>query len=401
MAAPNKTGLDYYPRAINFLSDRRFTALRIKCGNLPVSLYEQLLDIIYADNGYFISIEGEKREELVLELWDRFGKYDNLSIEKVDSIFNDVCAAMFNRELYEKGILTSHEIQCVFYTATLKRKNVKVNRDIWLLDMEQMLSLGKKSSILRLFEENTAQQDDTADTNDSLEGQADTVGANDNSEGLADTVGANDNSEGQTDAIGVNDNPAEQSDSQSRINDNPKTPDDTLSRINDNPKIPDDTLSRINDVINPQSKVNQSKVNQSKVNQTKINQTNYDGSQGEPVSAVGLDTVWEEYKKTYGAVSDNDRKVIMQLIRHIDAPVMADTIRYCRENNKAFNYCLGIIKRLIQSGTTTLELYKQREKSMLGSDKNSRFVNYNQPVYTDAEIAAAIKRKKQQAKNIS
>ena len=354
MAAPSKTGLDYYPRRTDFFSDRDFIKLRINYGNKAVGIYEQLLDIIFGGSGYYVSIKGEERENLLLELWNNYGRYDNMKIEEIEEIFNDICTSLFDSALYARGILTSKNIQAIYYTATLKRKSITVDRSIWLIDVDEMNKLSKSSAILKQIKNELK---DSSAPNDNL---------NENSDEL-------------------------------------KLPNDDLIDASDELKLPDDTLSRVNDVINPQSKVNQSKVNQSKPNQSKPDQskpdqTTNDGSQGEPCGSVGFNTVLSAYEKTYGRINDNDERMLAQFSQTLDYRIIADTLRYCRENGKAFNYCIGILKRLGEDGTTTWELYKQREKAMLGIKQSAnKFINYNQPVYTDAEIDAAIKRKKKAA----
>ena len=152
MAAPYKTGLDYYPRKVNFVNDRRFIGLRIKWGNRALGIYEQILDAVYSERGYYISIRDRDREALIRWLWMNYGNFDGLTCEDIEEMITAMVEEeLFDRDMYERGILTSHEIQEVFYTATLKRKSITVNEDIWLISEERMRELGKSSPIYKYF----------------------------------------------------------------------------------------------------------------------------------------------------------------------------------------------------------------------------------------------------------
>lgn len=152
MSAPFKTGLDYYPRRVNFSNDRRFIGLRMKWGNRAVGLYEQILDGIYSDKGYYISVKDEELDQLIKWLWSNYGQYDGLSYDDIEEMLETMIdEKLFDREMYRQGILTSREIQEVYYTATAKRKNVTVDAKLWLLDMERMEELGKRSTIYKQF----------------------------------------------------------------------------------------------------------------------------------------------------------------------------------------------------------------------------------------------------------
>lgn len=300
MAAPYKTGLDYYPRKVNFVNDRRFIGLRIKWGNRALGIYEQILDAVYSERGYYISIRDRDREALIRWLWMNYGNFDGLTCEDIEEMITAmVDEELFDRDMYKRGILTSHEIQEVFYTATLKRKSITVNEDIWLISEERMRELGKSSPIYKYFH------------------------------------------------------------------------------------------GKINDVINPQSKVNQSKPKETKPEETKP-----------PKEGAGENPVEELGRKYFGTLTQRDLERVRAWGGGIDTRVIEAVFKLTRDKGKGFYYADGVVKRLISQGTLTWEDYVKRELSMSEPVKppvrTTRFVNYNQPVYTDEEIEAAIARKKRQ-----
>ena len=332
MAAPYKTGLDYYPRRVNFINNRRFIGLRIRWGNAAVGIYEQILDAVYSERGYYISIRDKDRDALIKWLWHSYGNYDGLTCENIDEMLTAMVEEeLFDKDLYEKGYLTSQEIQEVFYTATQKRKNIVVDEDIWLLDRERMEELGKRSPIYKgLFE-------------------------------------------------------------------------------------------KINDVINPQSKVKESKAKKSKGEQTKTEQTKAAPPEGSlspeeitthreekpPVAAAGggkEKQINDLCSIHFGIDSYRDMDKIAAWDKDLDINVINEVFKLSAGQGKGFNYANAIIQRLIREHTLTMEEYERKERHKYRPEapaparapqKLNGFINYDQPVYTDEEVEAAIQRKKQ------
>ena len=54
MPRPTKEGLDYWTRDVGMTRDRKLRKPKQKYGYIAVGVYEELLDIIYGDKGYFV-----------------------------------------------------------------------------------------------------------------------------------------------------------------------------------------------------------------------------------------------------------------------------------------------------------------------------------------------------------
>lgn len=303
MAAPMKTGLDYYPRRTKFFNNPNLLALQKQFGFGIYCIYEAILDKIYGEEGYYYDLNEGGREALEIYLFTCFGWANPVTDELISGMLDMLGERMFDDRLFKRGILTSVEIQETFYLATAKRRSGQVNKEIWLIDVKRMEELGKRSPILAFFKN-----------------------------------------------------------------------------------------EKINDVINSQSKPNKSKPNQNKQDQTRANTP--DVSLGEPETGDGAEAV-SAYEKNFGTITQHELKQLDKWRGKIEPSVTADVFRYCRDSGYGFSYGAAIINRLIAQGTVNMELYKQREQRLIGNGiPKNRFVNYDQPVYTQAEIDAAIARKK-------
>lgn len=150
MAAPQKRGLDYYPRDVGLLKDRKFIKAKIKYGYLSIVVYDALLEMIYADKGYYIDYSTDsEREAVVWDILDSVrGKYQVDAETVYDVIEMLVGCRLFSHDHFKQGIITSKRIQVTYYKCTVERKNVEVDEKIWLLNIEEMKALSKNSAIL-------------------------------------------------------------------------------------------------------------------------------------------------------------------------------------------------------------------------------------------------------------
>lgn len=320
MAAPFKTGLDYYPRKVKFSDDRRFIGLKMKWGNKAVGLYEQILDAIYSDKGYYISIKDDERDTLIKWLWFTYAQYDGLNADDIEEMIEMMVEEkLFDRNMYDRGILTSVEIQEVYYTATAKRKELYVDEALWMLNIERMEALGKRSPIYKQF------------------------------------------------------------------------------------------FSKINDVNNSQTKQNKTRPNKIKPNETKPLPTG-EGEAAEGCGGVGErdNKIRELCKKYFGVFHERDTKKVSGWGSAIDLKVIEDAFKLTAERGKGLYYADAVIQRLISEGTLTWEDYARKElqtapakPAKSSAPYTTKFVNYNQPEYTDEEINDAIERKKQRRREQS
>ena len=154
MGRNRKTGLDWWPRDIGLYRDPKLRGARQRFGVLGPYVYECLLDMAYGDKGYFIEYSGQGREDALWQLREYTAGLENVTLETLAAVVDQLVASgLFSAELYERGFLTSKRIQMGYFIATLGRKGMQVNFDIWLLSEERRIScahlfLAKKSRFL-------------------------------------------------------------------------------------------------------------------------------------------------------------------------------------------------------------------------------------------------------------
>lgn len=145
MAAPIKVGLDYFPVYMTLLRDRKLRPVKMKYGYLGTMVYILLLGLIYEDKGYY----AEYSDNLIWDILELLqGKYQPDAETVKDVIEMLVACELFSGDLYKSKILTSKRIQKTFYSSTVKRTNLTVDRKIWLLSLDEMKAISVRSSIL-------------------------------------------------------------------------------------------------------------------------------------------------------------------------------------------------------------------------------------------------------------
>lgn len=144
MPAPKKKGLDYFPFGVDLLDDPKLIKPRMKYGSLAPYIYICLLKILYKDEGYYIDFSNK---EIVLWQLLNYCQGGNYTV-KQDTIAGviDILVAceLFSGDLYRLGIITSRRAQETYYSATVDRKAVDIDENIWLLTIEEMKSLSAK-----------------------------------------------------------------------------------------------------------------------------------------------------------------------------------------------------------------------------------------------------------------
>lgn len=144
MPAPKKKGLDYFPFGVDLLDDPKLIKPRMKYGSLAPYIYICLLKILYKDEGYFIDF---RNKEIVLWQLLNYCQGGNYTVkqETVEGVIDILVACeLFSGDLYRLGIITSRRAQATYYSATVDRKTVDIDEDIWLLTIEEMKSLSAK-----------------------------------------------------------------------------------------------------------------------------------------------------------------------------------------------------------------------------------------------------------------
>jgi hypothetical protein len=106
MARPLKHGLDYFP--LDTRMDDKVEFLESKHGLIGFAIYIKLLQEIYQTDCGTIHLE-EKSE---FSKWNTLGKRYGIPLENLRIIIKDcVTLQLFDKESYEKGILTSNGIK--------------------------------------------------------------------------------------------------------------------------------------------------------------------------------------------------------------------------------------------------------------------------------------------------
>lgn len=152
MGRQPKQGLDYFPFDVGLLSDPKLRRPRQKYGYLAQMIYIALLCILYRDKGYYIPYGGEKRDDVIWQINDMLNGRYAVTMETISMVIDELAACeLFSGDLYSRDIITSKRSQKAYYTATVDRKYVDINFDIWLLSESDMKKLSSKSVILGSF----------------------------------------------------------------------------------------------------------------------------------------------------------------------------------------------------------------------------------------------------------
>lgn len=153
MARPIKQGLEYFSFDTDFFSDRKVRRIMSACGPNSASILICLLCNIYKDKGYYIGWD----KELPFDIADVVG----VSEGAVDEVIRKALQVdFFNHDLFEKyGILTSGGIQKRFKSSTLKRREIEINPDYWVIDVNNSINDVKIPSIITLLPPKSTQKE--------------------------------------------------------------------------------------------------------------------------------------------------------------------------------------------------------------------------------------------------
>lgn len=151
--APAKMGLDYFPHDVGMTKDRKLRAVRKMYGSAAIDVWLALLDMIYADKGYYLEYNEKTKDDIIWDIMDYTkGKYAPTPDDVANIVESLVACELFSGDQFKLGILTSRRIQSIFYSATVERKNVEVDTDIWLLSISEMKKLSARHSLIFFFD---------------------------------------------------------------------------------------------------------------------------------------------------------------------------------------------------------------------------------------------------------
>lgn len=147
-----KQGLDYFPFTIGLLSDRKLRRPKLKFGYVVNDIYLSLLELIYGDRGYYLLYDEKNKDDVIWEILNNLqGKFQP-TVETVEQVIEELVACeLFSGDHFNTKILTSKRIQQTYYSATVERKAVDIDFDIWFLTEEEMRKLSSNSLILAKF----------------------------------------------------------------------------------------------------------------------------------------------------------------------------------------------------------------------------------------------------------
>ena len=132
MARPKAKGVEYFPLDVGFLSDLKIRKIMLSCGASSIAVLIYIFAAIYRDEGYFMNV---KDDDIALIALDT-----NLDTDYVKNVINRACeVGLFSFRIYDNfRVLTSEGIQNRYLKITERRKSVKINADINLINVDMM-----------------------------------------------------------------------------------------------------------------------------------------------------------------------------------------------------------------------------------------------------------------------
>lgn len=130
--APNKKGLDYFPKMVDFYEDDKVFDLLEEYGPLGVTIYDVILTIVYA-NGYYVEMTADKLSRMVIrKIGSKWVPNKRVVVQVIH-----FCAdsGLLDAASLSRGVITSVGIQKRFYRIAVKlMKRQLYNDRYWLLD---------------------------------------------------------------------------------------------------------------------------------------------------------------------------------------------------------------------------------------------------------------------------
>ena len=132
MARPKAKGVEYFPLDVGFLSDLKIRKIMLSCGASSIAVLIYIFAAIYRDEGYFMNVKDDDIELIALDT--------NLDTDYVKNVINRACeVGLFSFRIYDNfRVLTSEGIQNRYLKITERRKSVKINADINLVNVDMM-----------------------------------------------------------------------------------------------------------------------------------------------------------------------------------------------------------------------------------------------------------------------
>lgn len=133
--APNKKGLDYFPKMVDFYEDDRIFDLLDRYGPLGVTVYDCILCIVYK-HGYYAEIPLDKLSKMIVKMIGNKWVKNKNAVVQVVHFCSEI--GLIDDDLMTKNIITSVGIQKRFYKIAVKlMKRQLYNDKYWLLKNEE------------------------------------------------------------------------------------------------------------------------------------------------------------------------------------------------------------------------------------------------------------------------
>lgn len=147
---PRKVRLEWYKEYPDAWDDARFRVPRERYGFLSYVIYKSLNDLAFQTTGYYVGYGSDReRSDVIWKLRERLAGKGEPRPETIGEVIDELVACEFyDRDLYQRGFITSAYIQECFYTGTSKRKGIQVEPELWLLDESRMRELSACSILL-------------------------------------------------------------------------------------------------------------------------------------------------------------------------------------------------------------------------------------------------------------
>ena len=132
--APNKPGLSYFPKLVDFYEDDKIFDLLDRYGPLGVTVYDCILCIVYR-NGYYAEIPLDKLARMIMKMIGNKWVKNQKAVVQVVHFCSEI--GLLDDDLMTKNIITSVGIQRRYYETAVKRmKRQLYNMEYWLLGKE-------------------------------------------------------------------------------------------------------------------------------------------------------------------------------------------------------------------------------------------------------------------------
>lgn len=143
--APNKPGLTYFPKMLDFYEDDKVFELLDEYGPLGVTIYDCILCIVYK-NGYYAEIPLDKLSRMIIRMIGNKWIKNKKVVVQVVHFCSEI--GLLDDALMKENIITSVGIQRRYYEIAVKRMKRQLYSDkYWLLDKEKTEESVLKSAL--------------------------------------------------------------------------------------------------------------------------------------------------------------------------------------------------------------------------------------------------------------